>query len=247
MADDDPDEELEVVDPDPVEPEDLADPDEPAEPEAGGEAAAAPAGETQTPEPQPERQPSRGEQRIRALSEQLKERDLRLAETNRRLDELIRAQGPARPQGESPEQRAARFAVMTPQEQIAETLRESEARHAQQMTALQMQMLDAADRTTFQAKAASDPLYAKWAPRVEGKLAELRAKGNNVERDILLKFMIGEAALERRASKEGKQETRQAQRRVASQRARPVNSGSDQQAQRRQVDNLERRLENVNL
>jgi hypothetical protein len=194
-----------------------------------------------------ERQPSRSESRFRTLTEENKRKDQQLAETNRRIDALIAQQAPARTQGETPDQRAQRFSLMTPQEQIAETLRESEQRHNATLSAMQMQMLDTADRTAFHSKAASDPLYAKWAPRVEGKLAELRTKGTNVERDVLLKYMIGEAALERRSSKEGKAEVRQAARRVQAQRTRPTSSGSDTQAQRRTGSTAERRLENMQI
>ena len=252
MADDDPDDiELDALEPD-EQPEVAA--DEPEEPEQPEPEPTTETGEPQpetlrTGETQPERQPSRRDARIQTLTEQIRERDQRLAETNRRIDDLIRQQGQlARPQGETPEQRAARFALMTPQEQISETLRESEARHTAQMQQFQMQSLDVADRTAFQAKAAVDPLYAKWGPKVEGRLAELRAKGNNVEREVLLKFLIGEAALERRTGKEGRREVAQAQRRVAAQRTRPQNSGSDTQNQRRQQGtSLERRLENIQI
>ena len=200
----------------------------------------------ETPQSQ-ERQPSRSESRIRSLTEESRQAKQELAETRRRLDELSRQMAQPRPQQETVAQRAERFSMMTPQEQIAETLRESEQRHAASMNQMQMQMLDTADRTAFQARAASDPLYAKWGPKVEGKLAEMRAKGQNVERDVLLKFMIGEAALERRSSKEAKTEVRQAQRRVNAQRTRPTNSGSDTQAQRRTGSSVERRLENVQI
>lgn len=241
------DEELELEDePEAVEPEELAEPEEPAEPEEGSPKEP----DDQKPEvrePPVDRQPSRRDTRIQALTDQIKDRDTRLAETNRRLDELSRQMTQPRVQAESPEQRAARFALMTPQEQITETLRESEQRTAALISNMQVQSYDAADRAAFQSRAAVDPLYAKWGPKVEGKLAELRAKGNNVEREVLLKFMIGEAALERRGSKEGKQEVRQAQRRVANQRTRPANSGSDTAPQRRQTSTAERRLENVQI
>lgn len=194
-----------------------------------------------------DRQPSRSESRIRTLIEEARQAKQAAADAMRRLDELQRRVEQPRTQAETPEQRAARFAMMTPQEQIAETLRESEARHTASMNAMQMQMLDTADRTAFQAKSAVDPLYAKWGPKVEGKLAELRAKGQNVERVVLLKFMIGDAALERRGSKEARTEVRAAQRRVNAQRTRPTNAGSDTQAQRRPGASLERRLENVQI
>jgi hypothetical protein len=201
----------------------------------------------EAPEPQV-RQPSRAETRIRALTDQIRERDQRLADTNRRIDELIARQSQPQPAPrESPEQRAARFALMTPQEQISETLRESEARWEQRMQSFQINSAETSDRTAFQARCTVDPLYAKWAPKVEGKLAELRTKGQNVEREVLLKFLIGEAALERRGSKEGKREVEQAATRVAKAQTRPANTGSDTQAQRRQRTSLEQRLENMNI
>lgn len=247
-GDQDPDDELDLeIDP-PAEPDledepgDPVDEPEPSEVEPEDQPVAA---TRDQPAREPDR-PSRRENRIQNLRNELRERDQRLADTNRRIDELLARQQPQHT-GESQEQRAQRFALMTPQEQIAETLRESEQRHSVQLQNVQQQMLDTADRTSFQTKAAVDPLYAKWGPKVEGKLAELRAKGNNVEREVLLKYLIGEAALERRGSKEGKAEVRQAQRRVQNQRTRPGNSGGDTQAVRRQQTSLERRLENESI
>lgn len=248
MADGDPEDddlelEVEPENPDDFEEEaeetvDTENPDNPEVPEAEAK--------PEVPEQRPERQPSRSESRIRALTQELRDRDQRIAETNRRIDALLSQQ--AKPQGETPEQRAQRFALLTPQEQIAETLRESEQRHAAQMTQVQHQMLDTADRTAFHTKASVDPLYAKWAPKVEGEIARLRTEGKGVpEREVLMAYLIGKTALERRGSKEGKMEVRQAQRRVNAQRTRPANSGSDTQAQRRQTGSLERRLENMQI
>jgi hypothetical protein len=197
------------------------------------------------PEPQAERQPSRRDTRIQTLSEEARQAKADLADTRRRLDELSRQVSQPKQSGETPEQRAQRFSLMTPQEQIAESLREAEQRFEARTNALTFQSAEHADRTAFHMKAASDPLYAKWESRVEAELTRLRTEGKgNPEREILMAYMIGKAALERRSSKEGKAEVRQAQRRVASQRTRPVSSGSDTQAQRRQSGSLERRLEN---
>jgi hypothetical protein len=246
-GDQDPDDELDLeIDP-PAEPDLEDEPGDPVDEPEPGKVEDQPAAAQDQQAREQERRPSRSESRIRAQNEEIRRKDQELAETRRRLDELTARVIQPQHTGETPEQRAQRFSLMTPQEQIAETLRESEARHAQQLNNVQQQMLDTADRTSFRTKAAVDPLYAKWEPKVEGKLAELRAKGTNVEREVLLKFLIGEAALERRGSKEGKAEVRLAQRRVQSQRVRPGNSGGDTQAQRRQATSLERRLENESI
>jgi len=251
MADGDPeveaDPELELESDQPeTEAETAPEPEPQDEPE---QAEPLPLAATEQPEPQPQpsRQVPRSESRIRSLIEENRRKDTELADFRRRLDELTqRVQQPA-PQRETAEQRAARFAVMTPQEQINETLRESEARWEQRMQGFQLQTVEQSDRTAFQAKAAVNPVYAKWAPKVEGKKAELAAKGQMVDRETILKYLIGEAALDRLGSKEGKREVQQAQTRVANARVKPTNSASDTQATRRQQTSLERRLENINI
>ena len=251
MADGELDDELEQLTPEdeteaePVDP--TADVPEDDQDEAEVDAKPDDKAEVAEGEPEPVRQPTRGETRIQSLRNELRDRDTRLAETNRRIDELLARQQPVAPR-ETPEQRAARFAIMTPQEQIAETLRESEQRFSAQMNQMAVNQADLADRTAFQAKCAVDPLYAKWAPKVEGQLAELRTKGNNVEREVLMDYLMGKAMRMGRDSKQSKLQTKQAAQRVNSQRTRPANSGSDTQAQRRQQGNsAERRLENVQI
>jgi hypothetical protein len=110
---------------------------------------------------------------------------------------------------------------------------------------MQMQNADMADKTAFHTKAAVDPLYAKWAPEVEGELAKLRLKGDNPQREVLMDFLIGRQMRLNRGSKENKMQAKQGAQRVSSQRTRPANSGSDTQAARRQTTSLERRLENT--
>jgi hypothetical protein len=212
-----------------------ADPDE--------EAAAAASG-TQD-ESSEARQPSRGESRFQRLSNDLQEQRRRNDELNRRLDTVLAGQ-PRQPQGESPEQRAQRMALLTPEERITETLRESEVRHAREMQGLQFAVLDGNDKAAFEAKATVDPLFAKWKPRVETELATLRQQGQNVDREKLMYFLIGKNAVEGR--KEVGKQRQQAQSRVNGQRTRPSNSGSDTAPNRRDRNtSLERRLENQSI
>ena len=243
MADeDDPktDPELELDDPEPQpEPE----PDEPeTEPTDEPEPIAASA----EPEPEPQR-PSRSQSRIQTLTHEIRDRDQRLEQLNRRLDELTQQVRQPKPQAETPEQRAQRRALMTPQDVMSEELREAREGFSQQINQMQWQNAEVADRTAFQAKCATSPLHAKYAPKVEGKLAELRTRGGNAEREVLLKFLIGEAALERYSSKEGRGERTAARERVRRATTKPSNSGSDEAATRRREESLERRLENLNI
>lgn len=256
MADGDPELDDELEAPDPQADEEIEDDaiddadqeaDEPQADDGSPDLAAQPDGRQERTDQQTERRPSRENERVRSLREQVKERDQRLAETNRRLDEIIRGQQP-RQTGETPEQRAQRHALMSPAEIMDERLREAEQRFEARINATTFMNAEMSDRTAFQAKAAVDPIYEKWGPKVEALLAERAAKGQPpVEREVAIRWLLGDTMLKQRGSKEGKREVRDAQRRVASQRTRPSNSGSDTQAQRRPRDSVERRLENVQI
>lgn len=215
-------------------------PEEAAEPEQQPVAAQEPVAQ----EPQ---RPSRRDTRIQSLVESNRQKDTELSDVRRRLDELTRTVTQPRPAQETPEMRAQRRALMTPQEVMQEELSEAKAGFTQQVQGLQVQQQEFADRTAFQAQCASNPLYAKYAPKVEGKLAELRAQGTNAPRDAILRWLIGDAALTRMGSKEGKREVAQAQQRVKRATVKPPSGGSDEAATRRREESLERRLENLNI
>ncbi len=193
-----------------------------------------------------QRQPSRGERRFQTLSRELSEQRQRNEELNRRLDSLIAGQ-PRPQQGESPEARAARQALLTPEERIREELQAAQQVHSRDMQTLQFSILDGNDRAAFEAKATVDPLFSKWKPKVEAELAALRSKGQSVEREKLMFYLIGKNAVETRKQSSG-QQRHAAQGRVRQQSTRPSNSGSDTSGSRRDRNtSLERRLENQSI
>lgn len=206
--------------------------------------------------PRPDQQPSRRDSRIQRLIEDNRRRDAENADLRRRLDELSsRRDAPPQARQESDEERAARYEAMSPGQAMATALREAEERFAKRMSVSAAQTQDIADKTRFQAIASSDNLYAKWADRVEAKLAELRSKGVNMDREVLFRYMIGEAALERRKSNGGRREVAEAGRRVAQRRSRPTDSGSDTSTTREErrgggrdeIAARERRLANLQI
>jgi hypothetical protein len=193
-------------------------------------------------------QPTRGENRQQRLANDLREERQRRADLERRLDLALAArnQQPT-PQGESPEARAQRLALLTPEERIREELQETRREIAASLQQQRFTTIEAGDRAAFQAKATVDPLYKKWEPKVEAELTQLRNQGMNVERERLMYYLIGKAAVEARGANKGTQRAAGAQR-VRQQTTRSPNSGSDVQAQRRERGNsLERRLENQSL
>ena len=251
MAEGDP--ELEDIDLDPPvqdgdETEDLQDQalvdDEADEPdkETGAEEAEPIAAQ----KPDQQQQPSRGESRHQRLANELREARQREADLNRRLDTLIAGQARP-PQGETPEARAQRLALMSPEERITAELHDARQSFTREMQQMRFATQDGSDRAAFQAKATVDPLYKKWETQVEAELRTLREQNMNVERERLMYYLIGKSAVEgRQAARPGQRA--QAERRVQRQQTRPSNSGSDVSAPRRDRSNsLERRLENQSL
>jgi hypothetical protein len=230
-----------------VESQDLEVEEQETEPEQDEVDAAGQQGQDQQ-EPGEQRQLSRGEQRQQRLANELREARQREADLNRRLDLALTARPQPTQQGESPEARAQRLALLTPEERIREELQETRREFAAIAQRQQFATTEAGDRAAFQAKATVDPLFKKWEAKVEAELMALRSQGSNVEREKLMYYLIGKAAVEGRGATKNGQRA-QGQQRVRQQTTRPGNSGSDVQAQRRpeRSNSLERRLENQSL
>lgn len=104
-----------------------------------------------------------------------------------------------RQQVESPEQEAARLALMTVEERVDYKLRKSEEKHTRELAAATFAAADAADKAAFEAKGAYDPRYKKYAPDVERLILQERQAGRNFPRDTILKFVLGEKVLANQA------------------------------------------------
>ena len=187
--------------------------------------------------------PSRGEQRFQRLANESKEAKAEAAELRRELQEF-KAQQRQTAQQESPEQVAQRLALMTPEERLEYKLDQAERRNQQTMQSMQFQMQDSGDKSAFVALCASDPVAARSKDRVEAKLTELRSQGQNVNREALLTFLVGQDVRTRGGAAKNKQQ-KDGQRRTERQSVRPGNSRGDSQPNKRGEKTLEERLENV--
>jgi hypothetical protein len=189
--------------------------------------------------------PSRGETRQQ-----------RLANENRQLrEQLARSTRPeppsvAQPQEETEEAFRARIALLPPDERMDARLERSERINNRRMHAMAMQSADATDRATYDAKAASDGRYKRYAADVEAKRQELIGQGQIVPREVLLKYLIGERVLERQGSAEARRQQAKGKERVARQTVRPSGGRSDVQGDRRaqsDADKRRQRLENMDI
>jgi len=193
---------------------------------------------------------SRGNRQMGELRRQARER----AEENARLTRELAGQvtalrQPAAP-AETPQQRAERLALMSPEERTQEIINESLARHSQNTERLQAQLLDQSDKQSYDTRCLVNPLYKKFANKVEAELQGLRQKGQNLPRETIATYLIGQAVLNQRDSKKSGG-NRQERRR---QEARPVRSGGDVQnsrARQRQsgdlVSDIESRFGDVQI
>jgi hypothetical protein len=186
-----------------------------------------------------QRQPDRARRRIAALEDEIRELRTRPAPA------------PTQPvqQEETQEQFEGRIQMLPPDERMEARLQRSDRMNNQRLQIMQIQMADQTDRAAYEAKATHDKRFAKYSQEVEQRLADLRRQGQNVSREALLKFIIGEKVLGNPTDKRVRQA---AQRRVENQRVRPANTRGDQggDTQRRQGGDGERearrkRLENA--
>lgn len=202
-------------------------------------------------EGQVDARPSRATRAVQEAKQAAKEAREEAAAFKRELEVLRaeRAQRENTPKGESPEDEAARLALMTTDERTDYKLAKAERAHAFQLNVMRFQSADIQDKANYTAKASTDARYKKHQREVEELLAQERRTGRDLPRETILDFIIGRnirlngGATRDRARAEGAA-------RIRSQEARADSGRSDRAAPRRNesgntLRDLEKRLENV--
>lgn len=189
---------------------------------------------------------SRGNARIQALIAANKEATERAKRAEESVQQFLQNQ---RQQQERPDPKAEaeRYALMTPEERIEHNFNKSQELHRREMQELRATMADQADRTQYATKAASSPVYRKYENEVELAHQNLKAQGQYVSREAILKFKLGEKVLERQLKAAPKQR-RQAQENIRRQQTRPGQTRQDVQVDRRRGgDTPASRLDGVQI
>lgn len=192
---------------------------------------------------------SRAETRIQRLREEVAEAKREAADARRRTEEFAASQRSAVPAGETQEQRAQRYALMTSDERVEARLSEATHEFNQRLGLMQFQSMEAGDKAAFKALCVGDPVAAKYSAEVESRLTEMRRQGQNVDRERLLTYIIGEKT-RARARDAGEKAKKDGARRVERQTTRPANNRGDQPATRQPANDAaarRKRLENVIL
>lgn len=242
LENDDEDLELEASD-DADEPED--DPEPAGEPEAEDDDADI------DPEPEPaprtrgQRQHAELRRRAQAAERALAEKDARARELEA---QLAQARQPVAPV-ESAAVREARLAAMDPIERTEFLINELRADNARDRQMQQFQAADTSDRTAYDTLAQINPVYRKYKDEVEHRLRLLRNAGQNVPRETVLKFLIGEKVVSARASNKPNPKRAEAAARVRKQTVTPARARGEGGSSKREADSVARmrRLENLQI
>jgi hypothetical protein len=197
-----------------------------------------------------QRRPTRGEARFQTLSRRAQEANERAsrveAEARDLRERLARLEQPRQqqPQGKSPEE----LALMTPDELINYRLGEATKGFEQKLGAIQWATYESGDKAAWQARVARDPVAARLSEKVEQRLTQLRAQGQNVDRERLYTYLVGEEVLAKGATAKakqgaaGQQRIQRQQTRAGSQQRSDTQSNrgrmSEQEAREKRLENL---------
>ena len=141
------------------------------------------------------------------------------------------------------QQERERLNLMTPEERAEYRANQHEQRTNARLQQSEMRMLMQMDKSAYAAKAASNPVYRRMEGAVEQKFNEQMRIGQPTDRETILKFLLGEQALNGAATA-GKQR-RAAGRRVENERVRPAPAKSSARVETRKVSTAEERLKDV--
>lgn len=213
------------------------------EEEAEGQETAEVLGDGEGEQPKPKTE-GRAAKAIQELKKERNEERDRAKQLQDQLADILRRQTEqANSQNGVTEQQ--KLEAMEPTDRIA-YLADKQAQGLQtQIARLQFQVQDTQDQAMFQAKVASDPLYAKYSEKVEGKLREMQGQGITAKRDDVLKYFVGQDLMAKRASSGVVKTKAAAASRVAAANGKTVSARSEISGGAKKGKTAEERLEGV--
>lgn len=197
-------------------------------------------------EPEPQRQPTRGENRVAAATRAAKEARDDAAAVRRELEQERAARNNTSA-ADAKRQRDEYVATLTGDQRTEFLLREQHQSTERQLQQIRFESYDASDRAAFESLAAQKPAIRAIAAKVEEELGRIRAGGGNVSREVVAKYVLGDMAMAKatRANNAGAKRAQAGRERQA---VRPSNGRGDVAADRsRKGSKLEDRLRDVKL
>lgn len=193
----------------------------------------------------PRKQP-RASDTVRESKRRAQEAETRADRLEREIAEIRATQNQQR--GPSPEEirqhqaiEAERLSMMSPEERADYRVAQVEQRLRGEMHQTRLQLAEESDRSNFRALQSSSPLARKYAADVEKVVAEQKRNGMIVNREVALKFVLGEKLFEKSSATTGKAK-KDGARRIAAATGRPGRASgeaSSDRAGRRGDDSIE--------
>jgi hypothetical protein len=186
---------------------------------------------------------SRSQRRIQSLANKSRDTERRAIEaeaTNRALQQQLEAMR-SQPVQQQYDPRAEQeyIAALDPVERM-QYVTARQMQHLQQSNNQQQyMMLEMMDRTAYQTKAISNPVYKKLEAEVEQMRAAEASKGRHFNREDILAFLIGQKMLNKKTTKTTKVT------KGATQRTRPGNASTDVSSGRSQNSERSARAKRV--
>jgi hypothetical protein len=203
-------------------------------------------------EPEPEQPRRTRGPRGRANGEQIRELRTQLEQTQRRLDEMSRPQpqrvDPAAQQA-AEERFWASVEMMPQREALQAVYARARQEMGQQLGVQQVTTQERFDQQQYDAAARTSRVHQQYRQKVDALVAAERSRGNIVGREVALKFLLGEDAINR-ANRIVPSQRRAATGRVDRQTTRPTNGRGDVArggGRRDQATDDERMLRNVTV
>src|SRR6267154_2094559 len=134
----------------------------------------------------------RGEARFQKLANEAREAREHASRIEKELNEFKAEQARQRATVEKKEPTDDEMALWSTQQIIDYKLQKATSGFQQNLQQLQWNTQEANDKAAFERLQLSDPRAKKYAAEVETRLASIRKQGQNVDREALLKFVIGE-------------------------------------------------------
>ncbi len=185
-----------------------------------------------TAEPAPRR--GGGSEAVRSVRRRAQEAERELAARNAEIAELragqraIEARLASDPQAaaRAREEQRQRRELMTPAEIAADVEQSLATQFLQVRQADQLALHDRLDKQSYDAAARTSRVHRDYSAQVEKLVREERAAGRNPDREVVLKYLVGNDVLER-ANRAAPAQRGAAARRVAAQRTQPTGARGD--------------------
>ena len=190
---------------------------------------------------------SRGERRFQRLANETREANTRAERLERELQDIRAERQRQTVQTQEREPSAEEMSLWSTDQIVQYRLDKATGKFNQTLQQMQFQNQESADKTSFHSLCASDLRAKKYADEVETRLLELRRQGQNVQREVILKYLLGEKLLQQSA-KATSQQRKQGEQRIARQRGSNPPPRSDTRAGRQaetEAEKRAKRLENV--